>query len=92
MTTQWKPDTHAAAHGIGKDPTFRSVSPPLYLSANYAWPSAHEKPALDYSRTNNPSRNNLEAARRTGMLGPCRCHARRRALSLIHISEPTRPY
>ena len=84
MTTQWKPDTHAAAHGIGKDPTFRSVSPPLYLSANYAWPSAHEKPALDYSRTNNPSRNNLEAAL-CELEGAARCIVTSSGMSAVNL-------
>lgn len=84
MSTGWKPDTKIATHGIGEDTAFGAVSPPLYLSANYAWPAAHEKPALDYSRTDNPTRNNLESAL-CGLEGAARCTVTSSGMAAVNL-------
>ncbi|MFZ5615749.1 MAG: cystathionine gamma-synthase [Pseudomonadota bacterium] len=62
MTITYRPETIAAAAGVAADPAHRAVSPPLYLSATYGWRDPQEKPAFDYSRSGNPTRNELERA------------------------------
>ena len=47
---------------IGADPAFRAVSPPLYTSSTYLWPSTAEKGPYDYGRSNNPNRDGLASA------------------------------
>jgi len=47
---------------IGTDPSFRAVSPPLYTSSTYVWPSVAEKGPFDYGRTKNPNREGLGRA------------------------------
>lgn len=54
--------TLAATAGVAHDPAFNSVSPPLHLSANYAWSDPLEKPQYDYARSGNPTRCQLEEA------------------------------
>jgi len=48
--------------GIGSDPAYGSVPPPLYLSSTYLWTSPSEKGEYDYGRTNNPNRDILAQA------------------------------
>ncbi|WP_411820532.1 cystathionine gamma-synthase [Hyphococcus formosus] len=55
-------ETIAATAGVGSDPAFRSVAPPLHLSANYAWNDPLDKPQYDYARSGNPTRSQLEEA------------------------------
>jgi len=50
------------AAGVAKDPCFRSAAPPLYLSATFGWRDPEEKPVFDYSRSGNPTRDELERA------------------------------
>ncbi len=57
-----RPETLIAAAGVAEDPAFNSVSPPIHLSANYAWRDPLEKPQYDYARSGNPSRTQLEEA------------------------------
>jgi cystathionine gamma-synthase len=47
--------------GIGWDPAFGAVIPPLTLSTTYVWPEANveAKGPFDYGRTNNPNRDLL---------------------------------
>ena len=47
---------------IGADTAFNAVSPPLYTSSTYVWPSVHEKGPYDYGRSNNPNRDGLARA------------------------------
>ena len=88
--------TRAIHAGQNPDPTTGAVVTPVYMTSTYA----HSEPGVfqgyDYSRAGNPTRSafeacvaNLEGARygfalASGCLGA--------TLSLIHISEPTRPY
>ncbi len=61
-TENLRPETLIAAAGVAADPAFNSVSPPIHLSANYAWRDPLEKPEYDYARSGNPSRSQLEDA------------------------------
>lgn len=54
-------ETRLARAGIAKDPAFRAVAPPLYLSSTYGWADPTEKPPFDYARSGNPTRGQLEA-------------------------------
>lgn len=62
MTNDLHPSTRAAIAGVGKDPGYASVAPPLHLSANYAWADPLTKPQYDYARSGNPTRCQLEEA------------------------------
>ena len=59
-----KPDitTQTVRAEIGADPAFNAVSPPLYTSSTYIWPSVAEKGPYDYGRSNNPNRDGLARA------------------------------
>lgn len=57
-----RPETLAASAGVAADSAFNSVSPPIHLSANYAWSDPLEKPQYDYARSGNPTRTQLEEA------------------------------
>ena len=48
--------------GLGQDPAYGSVPPPLYLSSTYLWPNPSEKGEYDYGRSNNPNRTILADA------------------------------
>lgn len=56
------PRTIAVSAGVRKDRAFRAVMPPLYLSATFAYEEVGQKPAFDYTRTNNPTRATLAEA------------------------------
>ena len=62
LNAQFHPQTHAASAGVGADPGYRSVSPPIHLSANYAFEDPLTKPEFDYARSGNPTRCQLEEA------------------------------
>ena len=53
------PKTKIVQAGIGSDPAYGSVAPPLYLSSTYLWPNPSEKGDYDYGRSNNPNRTIL---------------------------------
>ncbi|MEL7488840.1 MAG: aminotransferase class I/II-fold pyridoxal phosphate-dependent enzyme, partial [Pseudomonadota bacterium] len=57
-----RPETRAAATGVGADGEWAAVAPPLHLTANYAWSDPESKPTYDYSRSGNPTRATLEEA------------------------------
>lgn len=61
------PRTHLAQAGIGWDPAFGAVIPPLYMSSTYVWPEPDvaSKGPYDYGRTNNPNRDLLAEALNT---------------------------
>lgn len=58
------PTTKLVQSGIGWDPAFGAVVPPLYMSSTYVWPEANvaSKGPYDYGRTNNPNRDLLSQA------------------------------
>lgn len=62
MSKSYRPETLIASAGVATDPAFNAVSPPLHLSANYAWNDPLEKPQYDYARSGNPTRTQLEEA------------------------------
>jgi cystathionine gamma-synthase len=49
--------TILASAGIGSDPAYGSLTPPLWSSDTFEWANAEEKPDYDYSRTVNPNRD-----------------------------------
>jgi cystathionine gamma-synthase len=51
--------TIAAANGIADDTAFGAVTPPLYLSSNFAFREFGQAQQYEYSRTSNPTRNLL---------------------------------
>ncbi|MFC7498493.1 trans-sulfuration enzyme family protein [Enterovirga sp. GCM10030262] len=62
MTKRREASTVVASAGIGSDPVYGSLTPPLFASDTFRWPDAEEKPAYDYSRTVNPNRDMLAEA------------------------------
>jgi len=58
------PTTKLVQYGIGWDPAYGAVVPPLYMSSTYVWPepNVESKGPYDYGRTNNPNRDLLAAA------------------------------
>lgn len=57
-----RPETVAVRAGIATDPVHGAVSPPLHLSANFAFAAFGEKRAYDYTRSGNPTRDELGSA------------------------------
>ena len=51
-----EPETIAAGNGIASDGAFGAVTPPIYLTSTFAFPSLEQSGPYDYSRTANPSR------------------------------------
>ncbi|NTJ61871.1 cystathionine gamma-synthase [Agrobacterium rhizogenes] len=49
----------AAANGIADDTAYGAVTPPLYLSSNFAFRQFEQAQAYEYSRTSNPTRDLL---------------------------------
>ncbi len=54
--------TRAVQAGIGEDPAFNAVAPPLHTSTTFVWPSIEQKGPYDYGRTVNPTRDILRRA------------------------------
>ena len=54
--------TVAVRAGIASDPAHAAVSPPLYLSANFAFAGLEHKRPYDYTRSGNPTRDELAQA------------------------------
>jgi len=55
-------ETICGRAGVDRDPTHGAVMPPLYLSANYSFAGFGEKRRYDYSRSGNPTRDELAEA------------------------------
>ncbi len=55
----WHPNTRTARIGVDKDPHHGSVTPALYLSTNYSFEGFGKKRPYDYSRSGNPTRDDL---------------------------------
>ncbi|MEZ5922717.1 MAG: aminotransferase class I/II-fold pyridoxal phosphate-dependent enzyme, partial [Parvularculaceae bacterium] len=62
MSDFFHPETLVASAGVAVDSAFKSVAPPLHLSATYGWCDPQEKPRYDYARSGNPNRSELESA------------------------------
>lgn len=54
--------TRAVRAGIDSDPAYGAVTPPIVLSTNFTFEGFGKKRAYDYSRTANPTRDQLGAA------------------------------
>jgi cystathionine gamma-synthase len=59
MRDNRSPQTIAAANGIGQDAAFGAVAPPIYLASSYKFGGFERPGAYDYSRTRNPTRDQL---------------------------------
>ena len=59
MSKPKTPQTIAAANGIGSDKAFGAVTPPIYLSTSYTFCRFDQPRDYDYSRTCNPTRDQL---------------------------------
>src|SRR5690349_16762178 len=59
MTDNRSPRTIAAANGIGQDAAFGAVAPPIYLASSYKFGGFEQPGTYDYSRTRNPTRDQL---------------------------------
>jgi cystathionine gamma-synthase len=55
-------ETIACSVAIDDDPSFGAVTPPLYLSANYSFAGFRNPRAYDYTRSGNPTRDQLADA------------------------------
>ena len=54
-----RPETIAAMNGMATDFAFDAVAPPLYLASSYAFHGFERPRAYEYSRTGNPTRDQL---------------------------------
>jgi cystathionine gamma-synthase len=61
-TNEWSNSTKTARAGVDKDPLHGSVTPALYLSTNYSFEGFGKKRPYDYSRSGNPTRDELGRA------------------------------
>ena len=52
-------ETIASSAGIDDDSSFGAVTPPIYLSANYSFARFREPRTYDYTRSGNPTRDQL---------------------------------
>lgn len=55
----WAPNTKTARAGVDKDPVHGSVTPALYLSSNFSFEGFGKKRPYDYTRSGNPTRDDL---------------------------------
>ncbi len=60
--TQERLATQAVRQGIETDTQYGAVVPPIYLSTNYAFDGHHSPGEYDYSRSGNPTRDQLANA------------------------------
>jgi len=56
------PDTIAARHALDSDPVYGAVIPPLYLSSNFSFAGFGQPRQYDYTRSGNPTRDQLAGA------------------------------
>jgi cystathionine gamma-synthase len=57
-----KPETIAASYGVNSDSNHGAVIPPLYMTSTFAFKGFGEKGEYDYTRTGNPTRDQLAGA------------------------------
>ena len=77
--------------GVGTDPAYRSVMPPLYLSSTFQIDGLDQRGTFEYSRTRNPTRDELAdaIADLEGGIGCAVTSSGMAALTLLlHLLEP----
>lgn len=57
-----QPETLACHAGVGEDPAYGAIAPPLYLSSNYTFAGLQTKGAYEYTRLANPTRDTVAGA------------------------------
>ena len=62
LMSHYQAETIAASQGVNTDRNHGSVIPPLYLSSTFAFKGFEDKGAYDYTRTGNPTRDELAMA------------------------------
>lgn len=62
MTRNYSNQTAAIRAGLETDEQFGAVIPPLYLSSNYTFEGLGQPRKYDYTRSGNPTRDNLATA------------------------------
>jgi cystathionine gamma-synthase len=62
MTRALNPATQAVRAGIDSDTSFGAVTPPIVLSSNFTFEGFDAKRKYDYSRSGNPTRDQLSEA------------------------------
>jgi cystathionine gamma-synthase len=62
MSDDLKPSTRAVRAGIDTDTSFGAVTPPIVLSTNFTFAGFNDKRKYDYSRSGNPTRDQLSEA------------------------------
>lgn len=61
-TPHWEAPTRTARAGVNTDPVHGSVTPPLYLSTNFSFEGFGNKRPYDYTRSGNPTRDEVGRA------------------------------
>lgn len=59
MSKPRAPQTIAAVNGIATDKSFGAITPPIYLSSNFAFGGLQQPHRYEYTRTSNPGRDML---------------------------------
>ncbi|MEZ5815011.1 MAG: PLP-dependent transferase [Alphaproteobacteria bacterium] len=83
--------TKAVRAGVGTDPAYGSVMPPLYLSSTFQIDGLESRGNYEYSRTRNPTRDELAGAlaELEGGIGAAVTSSGMAALTLLlHLLEP----
>jgi len=62
MTRNLRPTTKAVRAGIDSDTAYGAVTPPIVLSTNFTFAGFNDKRKYDYSRSGNPTRDQLGEA------------------------------
>lgn len=62
MSDHYKPTTRAVRAGIDCDTAYGAVTPPIVLSTNFTFAGFNDKRKYDYSRSGNPTRDQLGEA------------------------------
>lgn len=62
MTDRLRPTTRAVRAGIDCDTAYGAVTPPIVLSTNFTFAGFNDKRKYDYSRSGNPTRDQLAEA------------------------------
>ncbi len=87
----WHKRTRVVQAGVGTDAAHKAVMPPLYLSSTFEIDGLGQKASYEYSRTRNPTRDELAGAMTEleGGVGACVTSSGMAALTLIvHLLGP----
>ncbi|MFW6198194.1 MAG: cystathionine gamma-synthase [Acidobacteriota bacterium] len=91
MSREPSPTTRSVRAGVGDDPAHGAVMPPVYLSATYTFAGFDRKRRYDYTRTGNPTRDQLvhALAELEGAAGGVVTSSGMSAVALVtHLLEP----